>query len=279
MFWSFVFFFAVIYVLGLAVVLLAAGRLRLSLETHVMCTGVGLAAFAVLTLLLNTVRIPLAWWTFLLSALVLLGFGILRCLVSRKPAEGEPAGEPLWSQGSVCLLIAVALALVCFAVFLNGAFSTPWLTDDDSWVHAASAKYVTLNRTYSIDPELRGYPHQSYLEPYPPAYPVLMGVLHQLNRSMSRTLKFFNVLIVALGVVTFYVMAREWTGSPTRALWMTGVLWILPCFMSRFIWAQSLALVLFFPGFYAMARTRREPAWAVVLAVVIGALFLSQPSS
>ena len=70
MFWSLVFLIAIIYLLGLAVVLLAAGRLRLSLETHVMCTGVGLGAFAVLTVLLNTVRVPLAWWTFLLWSVV-----------------------------------------------------------------------------------------------------------------------------------------------------------------------------------------------------------------
>jgi len=141
-----------------------------------------------------------------------------------------------------------------------------------------SAKYITIHRTYSISPEARSM-RECYLEPYPCAYPVLMGVIHQLNRSIFRTLKLFNVLIIALGIVYFQAMAREWTGNPRTALWMTGVLWILPCFMSHFVWAQSLSIVLFFVAFYALERARRASAWGVIAAVAIGAIALTQPST
>jgi hypothetical protein len=60
---------------------------------------------------------------------------------------------------------------------------------------------------------------------------------------------------------------------------MTAVLAVLPCFMSHFIWAQTLAVVLFFPAFYALERAGREPAWAIVAAVAVGAVGLSQPSA
>jgi len=278
MFWSIVFFAVVIYVLGLSSVLVVTGRPRMSIETHVLSTGVGLAAFAGLSVLLNTAGLPLAWWVFLVSALVLLGLGVLRSLLRAKPARGQPTGEPFWTRDSVALLVAAALALASGLVFLHGALATPWLEDDDSWVHATSAKYITVNHTYSISPEARAGV-LSYLEPYPCGYPVLMGVLHQLNDSIFTTLKVFNILIISLGIIYFYLMAREWTARPAVALWATGVLWVMPCFMSRFIWAQSMSLVLFFPAFYALERTRREPAWAVVAAITIGGMFLAQPSA
>lgn len=277
MFWSILFFVVIIYVLGLAVLLLAVGRLRLDLETHVAGTGVGLAAFAVLAVLLDRLHIPLTWRSYLGAGCVLLVLGGLRCLLRRGPKRREEA-RPFWTGESVHLAAAAAMAAVCFALMLNGAFSVPWLTDDDSWEHATSAKYIAVNHTYSIDPEARaGIP--TFLEPYPPGYPVVMGVLHQLNSSILRTFKFFNALIVSLGVLWFYLMCREWTQKASTAIWMTGVIWVLPCFMSHFIWAQSMALVLFFPAFYALERTRREPAWAVVAAIAIGGICLTQPSS
>jgi len=278
MFWSILFFAAIIYLLGISTLLLALGGSRMSVETHVLSTGVGLAAFASLAVLLNTVGRPLVWWVFLASALVLAALAVFRRLLRAKPAPAEPPGGPFWTKDSVGLLVATALAAILALVYLHGALSTPWLEDDDSWVHATSAEYVTVHHAYSISPVARTGV-LSYLEPYPPAYPVLMGVLHQLNHSLFLTLKVFNVLIVSLGILYFYLMAREWTGRPALALWMTGVLWAMPCFMSRFIWAQSMSLVLFFPAFYAMERSRREPRWAVVLAIVIGGMFLTQPSS
>ncbi|HUV38774.1 MAG TPA: hypothetical protein VMY39_04130, partial [Planctomycetota bacterium] len=168
---------------------------------------------------------------------------------------------------------------VSCVLFINGSFSARWLPNDDSWEHASSAKYIAVHRTYTIDPEARARPVMSYLEPYPPAYPALMAVLHQTNTSIYTTLKLFNNVIIALGLVWFYVMLREWTGQPVKALWMTGVLWVIPCFMSHFIWAQSLALVLFFPAFTALERTRREGAWWVPAALVIAGMFLTQPSA
>ena len=278
MFWTIVYFFVLIYFLGSPVVQLVTGRLRLRLEMHVLSTGIGLATFTVVTVLLNTMRLPLVWWMFLIVAALLQVSAVLRCRRKTKPAGSETRpGSINWKE-VICLLIALGLAGVNCGVYLNGSLKARWLCDDDPWYHAASAKHVATTRTYALSVEEQtGI--MSYLEPYPPGYPSLMGVLHQLNNSIFLTLKVFNIVVIALGIVWFYLMMREWTQRPAAALWMTGALWVLPCFMSRFIWAQSMALVLFFPAFYAFERTRREPAWAIVAAVCTGGVLLSQPSS
>ena len=67
MFWSFVFFFVVIYLLGFSTICVVLGRCRFRMETHVITTGIGLAIFAVVGVVLNTVGVPLTWWTFLLA--------------------------------------------------------------------------------------------------------------------------------------------------------------------------------------------------------------------
>jgi len=277
MFWSVVFFAVLIHLLGVSVVLAATGRRRLDFETHVLSTGVGLGAFPLVAVLLNSCGVPLVWWTFLAAGGVLLALGLVRSRLSPDDA-GQHDRRPFLRPENVCLLIAILLTLACFAVFLSGTFSAPWLTDDDSWVHARTLKHIVIHRSYSIAPEVR-HNVPSYIEPYPPGYPVLMAVLQPLNGSVQWTLKFFNVAVIALGIVYFYLMMKEWTGRASTALWMTGVLWVLPCFMSHFIWAQSLALVLFFPAFCAMERTVRERGWGIVAAVVIAGVLLSQPSA
>jgi len=274
---SIVFFAVVIYIMGLATIQLATGRYRLSFEMHVACTGVGLATFAVVAVLLNTFHVALTWWTFLLSACGLFVLASLRDILAKDLPKRARAQEPFWSRDARMLLVVIGLAVVMLVVFLHGAFLSEWLTDDDSWMHATSARYVAMEQTYSVSPDRRAE-FVCYLEPYPPAYPTLMGVLHQLNPSVYRTLKVFNTLIVSLGVVYFYLMVKQWTKRPVAALWMTGILWVLPCFMSHFIWSQSLLVVLMLLAFWALERARGEPRWHIVAAVVIASICLTQTS-
>ena len=286
---SLVLFAVTTYLMGLAVVQLSTGRYRVDLETHVMCTGVGLAVFAVTTVLLNTFHIALTWLSLLLAACGYFVLAALRDILAKNVPKDVQRAKPLWAKDTAFLIAATGLAVLVFAVFLHGAFYSPWLTDEDSWFHAVSAKYVACNYTYSVPIDFR-HDVSSYLEPYPPGYPVLMGVLHDpvgspsawsLSRcpSIYRTLKFFNVLIVSLGVVYFFIWVKHWTGRPALGLWITGVVCILPCFMSHFIWAQTMSLVMFFPAFWALERSRTEPRWNIVAAVMVAGMFLTQPSS
>ncbi len=309
---SIVFFFAVTALLGHGLIALVTGRRRVTAETCVVAPGVGLGLFACLSVALNSLGAPLVWWSFLAAGLAFEGAGQLRASsvgASRRVGIVPEEAEEERARHVAPLLVAVLLGALLLIVMLHGEFSAAYLNDDDSWEHAATAKYIAVHHTYSISPEIR--PRiTSYLEPYPPGYPALIAVCHQLNHSLSWTLRFFNALLVALAVPWFYAAAKEYTRGnpkpearnsnreapgnstasssfgfrissfrPGAALWMTGVLAVLPCFMSHFVWAQTLAVTLFFPAFYALERCRREPAWAVMAAVAIAAIALTQPSA
>ena len=275
---SVVYFAVVMYLLGLGTVRLATGRRQLTIETHVMATGVGIGTFAVLATVFNLLGVPLAWWTFLAAAILVFSIPSFRDLILKKSPPPPTARQPSWSLDMACLVGAVGITAVLFAGLLYGSFNAPWLPDEDPVVHAISAKYISVHGTYSSPPGLIPV-YAKYLEPYPSTYPTLMGVLVQLNPSVVWTLKFFNALLVSLSVLYFYIMAKEWTGKGVTALWMAGLIAICPCFMSRFIWAHTLAVLLFFPAFYALERIRAEPRWGIVAAVLIGAVLTAQPSA
>ena len=118
---SFVLFVLMSYLMGLAVVQLATGRYRLELETHVMCGGIGLAVFAIATVVLNMFGVALSWLSFVLVAIGLFGLAALRDIVA-KHVPKEVRRKPLWTKDSWFLLAAAVLAAVMFAVFLHGAF-------------------------------------------------------------------------------------------------------------------------------------------------------------
>ena len=116
--YSVVYFFAVIYLLGAPIIQLVTGRFRLKLEMHALATGVGLAVFAVVSVLLNMLSLPLVWWMFLVVGALLEVAAVVRCRGAKKPTE--PA-RPVGSPEVVCLLIAVLLAAVSCAFFVNGS--------------------------------------------------------------------------------------------------------------------------------------------------------------
>ena len=297
---SIVSFFCITGLLGHGLISLVTGRERMSAGMWVIAPGVGLALFAVLAILFNPLGVPLAWWTFLIAGLAFETAGWIRCLAAGRgtdqPGKTSAARpQPFFSGFRMsdfpwATAVAVALGAALFVIMLHGEFAAPWLNDDDSWEHASTAKYIALHGTYSISPEIRGR-ITSFIEPYPPAYPVLMGVMHQLNHSISWTLRFFNALLVALAIPWFFVAAKEGLAGNSKpenpdsnsrsgtALWMTAALCVIPCFMSHFVWAQTLAVALFFPAFYALERSRREPSWAIIAAVCIGAVAIAQPSA
>lgn len=175
----------------------------------------------------------------------------------------------------VCLIFLVHLY-----VYASGAFSYPWLEDDDPWEHAAATHYVSLFGSYVQPTDLPLH----YLAPYTPFYDVLMGVLFQVDSSsMQLVLKFFNALLVSLAIPLFFCWAKERLGSRT-ALWAVFALAVLPCFMSHFIWAQTLAVMLVFPALYFIERFSKaadsqKKAFGALAALAIASVFMTQPST
>lgn len=236
------------------------------LESYFLYLGVGLGFFPFLTIILNLLSIPLAWWVFLIPALVVPVLNFRRFTINPSFVFN--------GFKDIHFLLMLVIFAVLFGIILNGAFVYPYLEDDDSWAHALSAKYVAVEKNLKLEPNIL-----AYLNPYPPGYAALMGVLHQLNDSVYWTLKFFNALIVALTIPFFYLFANLLLNSKTKALFSAFVLASLPSFLSHFIWAPSLAMLLIIITLYWMVYFAREKLLAYqssLLAVLVAGIFLTQ---
>jgi len=238
-------------------------------ETHIMRIGIGLGAIPVLGVILNLLRIPLDWRLFL-------GLSLLAPLIltikSKNMLKIDMA-ELKVKKSDLMFLVAWLLFLFTLSMYVSGAFKYPYLEDDDSWGHAMGIKFVSIEKT------LDDYTNSiKFLDPYPPGYEFVMGILHQTSPSLMWTMKFFNALIIALGILFFYFLVFRFSGSSTKALYSTIVLTFIPCYMSHFIWAHSLAVTLFFPTFYCLERIKEDKRWAYPSAFVLSGILLAQPT-
>jgi hypothetical protein len=243
-----------------------------SLQSLSINFGVGLGAFIVLGVILNALGIPLDWRIFLCLALILPI--IRRFLMKQKLISIQKTGGDtpflLAHYKSVLLLLIVFSQ---FAIYCYGAFQYPFLEDDDSWAHAAGIKYIAIEKNLNVAPG-----NFQYLNPYPPGYDLLFGILHQTSPSLYWTLKFFNALIISLSFLFFYYFVKVFSRDDLRALTTTFFLATIPCYLSHFIWAPALAMTLFFPAFYFLRKVPQDRNYIFPGAVVIAAIFLTQPT-
>ncbi|MFH1125514.1 MAG: hypothetical protein V1703_00165, partial [Candidatus Altiarchaeota archaeon] len=219
-------------------------------EKHFMTLGVGLSVIPILTLALNTIGVPLNSIILLLVSMVYPAYSLL--LKRREiPIDKNNLNKLFEGKNVLIMLVVVLLASLYLFVLLEGALNLPYLEDDDSWDHAVGAKYVSVMQTYSLP---KGVPVTHYLEPYPPTYDGLMGILHQYNTSLQWTLKFFNAFLIGLSIIMAYYFIRLFTGSEEIALGGAFILTVVPCYLSHFIWAHTLGQVLFYPTLYAVEK-------------------------
>lgn len=256
---SIIYFFVVIFGLGYSITSVFKVGFRDSYEYVFMNLGIGLGTFTVIASILSITSIPLHWGIFIVLALIIpIKHIIFKKIKLPKVTHNNHA------------FTATIISFILLVVFVMGAFSYEWLEDDDPVIHATGAKYISEKMTAN-EPEGLNY---QYLDPYPPAFDILMGILHQTNNSIVNTLKFFNALLCALAIIFFYFFAERFTESKSRALTATFVLACLPCFMSHFIWAQSLGISLMMVALYCLSR---RLYW--VGSLMVAAIFLSQPST
>ena len=104
------------------------------------------------------------------------------------------------TKTNLSIFAMLIVFLVNFYIYGSGAFNYPYLEDDDSWAHAIGVKYFSIEKNAFGE----GAEHIRYMNPYPPAYDILLGILHQTNDSVHWTMKFFNALIVSLSTIFFY---------------------------------------------------------------------------
>src|SRR3989344_1865437 len=252
-------------------------------ERHLMNLGIGLGVFAILSIILNFLHIPLDWKIFLILSLIIPIYDLIQRIKKKElslPASFNFSNFKL-TKSNLALLGVIFIVLISFYIYTKGAFSYPYLEDDDPWGHSEGMKYVALEKT-AYDPVFtQFYPDKqdqvlSYIDPYPPAYDILIGILHQTSPDLNWTMKFFNALIISLGFLFFYLWAKLFTGNRNHALLATFILASLPSYLSHFIWAHALSLTLFFPTLYAFHQIQSDKRWTIPAVLLVAGIWVSQ---
>lgn len=242
------------------------------LERNLMRVGIGLGVFPVLTVILNLLRIPLDWKIFFSLSLIV---PITSLIFMVKKKQIVFPKKLKITKSTIFILVVLLLFLATFFMYHRGAFVYPYLENDDPWEHAKGIKYVSIEKT-AEGPQIEGnLRFLGYLDPYPPGFEVLMGVLHQTSSSLNWTMKFFNALIISLSIIFFYFFAGIFMGDRKKALFSTFVLAAIPCYLSHFIWAHSLIPPLFIVSMYCLENIKNDKKWIIPAVLVIGGICLT----
>lgn len=150
-----------------------------------------------------------------------------------------------------------------------------WLEDNDPVEHSSGLVYI--GEFHSI---LQPVPtHVRYLAPYPALYDALLSIPYQLTWEAPETLKLNNAILCGLAIAFAYPWLKQ-KYCERIAIWATFILFSIPCFMSHFIWSQTLAIMLMFPALYFYERQKTDesyvPGFLFVLAAAL--VFVAQPS-
>jgi len=241
------------------------------LERNLMRIGIGLGVIPILGVIFGAFGISIDWRIFFALSMALpVYFLIKNTLQGKKP-------ELKFALTKSDLTILIVLLLFGFTLFMytTGAFKYSWFEDDDPWSHAVGVKFVAFEKKIS---EPQGQDLLYYIDPYPPGYDMLMGILHQTSPLLNWTMKFFNALIVSLGIIFFYFLVKRFTGNSNRALFSTFVLAAIPCYLSHFIWAHSLAMTLLIVALYCLVMIEFDMNWIYATIVVIASICVTQPT-
>ena len=237
------------------------------LERNLMRIGFGLAFLPFLGLILNLIRVPIDWKIILVLSLLYPAYYLIR----HRP---KPKLQLKITKTTLSILIMLVLFAANSYVYISGAFAYPYLEDDDSWSHAIGVKYVSIEKT--VFAGVSNPVH--YIDPYPPTYGMVLGLLHQTNDSVYFTLKFFNALIISLSTIFFYFFVKEFSQNRNIALFAAFALFSIPAFMSHFIWSISLAVPLYFVCFYALERIKQDSKWWIVAALCMVTVLTATPT-
>jgi hypothetical protein len=272
---SVLFFFIISFGLGYSLLwLVRAKRPEHPALAILEMLGVGVGLFSFLGVVLNLLHIPLHYLVYAALAIIC---PLLSLFLPRR--QDDIQWKNWRNQQSILVAILLLVMIATFLLFWKGATAYPYLEDDDPWNHAQGATYVARMHTYTVDPEVRqlntGYGY--YLEPYPPTYDIIMGIMRQLNDSITWTLKFYNVLLITITLAFIYLFLQLYLKSSMKAIFATLILAALPSFMSHFIWSQTLAIALLPVALYAMLRALDEKSWMIPAMILIASELVTQP--
>lgn len=254
---------------GYAALLLA--RPKPLVDTILLSLVVGLGMLPLVILLLRILHIPMDVRILIFLAAVGPAIGIW---FSRKPTGKVSI------QRYACIGIVLIAAVLVAAMMYIGATTYPYLENDDPWGHAVGAHYVAFEKT-TWQPQVT---LSHYLEPYPPYFTAMMGILHQSNNDLQWVLKFFNALIIGMSIIAAFYAFEALTKDSVRAALGAVIIGVLPAYMSHFIWSQTLAIPVFFIALWAVASIEPAKQWhkseGLLLAVLlVWSATIIQPST
>jgi len=239
------------------------------LERLIMTFGIGLSIIPLAVSILGQLRLPIDWRLFLIVAVA----GVISFFYS---LSKHPADIKATKSTMIIGIVLIIFALTAF-MYVKGAFAYAWLEDDDSWTHAMSMHYVANQE--SVREPVAGKDLYQYLDPYPPGYDGIMGLLGQTASSLQWTLKFFNAIIISCSILFFYFFSKEFLEDKTKALLATAVIASVPAFMSHFIWALSLLIPIFLVSLYMLEMVRHDRKYWILAALAISGVLLVQPTT
>jgi len=177
---------------------------------------------------------------------------------------------------SADLPLALVLALGLLFSALSGLLARPGFEGLDPWGHAFGAAYLAdVGVLRQPDP---AFPLLHYVDAYPPLYDLLLALPVALLGVVAPAVKGVAALLVAVAPLALGLLARSLWGDGRSAALACVLFALLPSAVPRHVWGHSLAVVLLLGGLAAALELRREPRFAVALAVACGGLVLAAPS-
>ena len=257
--------------------LFSLGKNRSKIEKYVMNIGIGLGVFPILSVILNTLKIPLAWYVFLIIAFIVPAIDLFRFLLNGSQLAKKEKTKKIFklTKTNLALVLVFMIFAIHLFVYLEGAFTFPYLENGDPWSHADVSQYIAEQKSYSIPADDWKILH--YTEPYPPTFAVMNAMLYQINPDLKWVLKFFNSFLISLGILFFYFFMKRIMKCPLRSAFATFLLAAVPCYLSHFIFAASLGVTLFFPAFYAFTQINKNKRWLYVAGIISASIFVVQP--
>jgi hypothetical protein len=237
-------------------------------EKNLMRVGIGLGSIPLVGVIFNILHIPLDWRIFLIISLVIPAYFLIKLIMG----ERENLRFKI-TTSDIYFIIVLIIFFITLFMYAKGAFSYPYFEDDDPWAYAVGVKYISVEKDLvDVNNVLR------FVRPYPPGYSILLGVLHQTSPFLMWTMKFFNALIISLGIIFFYFFCRSFMKNNSKALFATIILAMIPCYLSHFIWAHAFVVTLLIVALYCFTMIEKDKMWIYPAAVVISALPLTQPT-
>jgi len=234
-------------------------------ERNLARLGIGLSTIPLVGILLSILHIPVDWRFILILSLAYPVFYIFRNYKSFKFDFKFKL-----KKSDFAIMVVLVIFFFSFFMYYKGANAYPYLEDDDPWSHAMSVKYVSVEKTF-----FNSNRDFHYLDPYPPVYDGLMGILHQTSPSLMWTMKFFNVFIISLSLIFFYLFVRSFTHRRGIALISTVLLAMIPAYLSHFIWSHAFIPGFIFLALFSLERIRYDKKWMYLASIPIASVILT----